>query len=106
MPHPRDLSTGALQPISSVLAQATSTTTTALTIPVNCKVIQIVGATVKHYIRLSSANTDDCSASNSAILQVGGEGETLYPHRAGDAARYLLVEATASTGTVDVSFYK
>lgn len=106
MPPSRNRDSGRSHAISSVLAQATSTTTTALTVPAACRAIVIVGATVKHYIRVSTDNALDLSASNAGILQVGGAGETLFPKPTLDGATvYLLVEATSSTGTVDVSYY-
>lgn len=100
---PRALNSGKRIPISCVVAQATSTTTVAIDIPPTCKEIVIVGATVKHYITTSSDAALDCATTNSAVLQVGGNGETLYPHPSHTS---LLVEAVSSTGTVDVSFYK
>lgn len=103
MPAARNRDSGTAIPISSVLAQATSATTTALTIPAGCRIIVVTGATVKHYLRLSGDNSEDCATSNSAILQIDGT-ETLYP-KTDSATRYLLVEAVSSTGTVDVSYW-
>lgn len=100
---PRQRGSGHRLPVSSLLAQATSTTTAALAIPLNCTEIVIVGATVKHYVATGTDAALDLGPTNAAIVQVGGSGETLYPH---PQHTVLLVEATTGTGTVDVSFYR
>lgn len=92
-------------PLSSVLAEATSTTAIALAIPTGSHVVEVVGATVKHFLALgASATPDDLSAANAVILQVAGTVHFYLP-RSGDFT-HLWVEAAATTGTVDVSFYR
>lgn len=107
MPY-RATNTTHLAPASGKLAESTSTTAKAIAIPSNCRAIEVVGATVKHYLAMGSAATaPDLSATNAGILQVSSTSVfapvTLYP-RPGQHT-YLYVEATSSTGAVDVTFY-
>lgn len=104
----RNTTTTHIVPIKSVAAQATSTTATALAIPVNCRAIELVGSTVKHWVAVgSAASAPDLSASNAGILQVssanGFAPMTIYP-RPGQHL-YLYLEAASATGAVDVTYY-
>lgn len=105
MPFPRTVTTTRLMPRGSgSVALATSTTADKLAIPKNTRAIRVVGATVKHLISSGTSSTPPTlDTTNSAILQVGGEGEVLYPHNTVDT--YLYFKAASSTGTLDISFY-
>lgn len=105
----RSTNTTHIVPRSGVLAEATSTTAKALAIPANCRAIEVVGQTVKHYVGVGSESTaPDLSATNAGILQVSSANVfapmVIYP-RPGQHT-YLYVEAASSTGTVDVTYYK
>lgn len=107
MPY-RSTTTTHLMPVSSELAESTSTTAKAIAIPAKCRAIEIVGATVKHYVAAGTASSaPDLSETNAGILQVSGANVyapmTIYP-RPGQHT-YLYVEAASSTGTVDVTFF-
>jgi hypothetical protein len=95
----------AINPISSVLAQATSTTAAAIPIPLRCRVIEITGTTVKHFLAVGSADSAPAlSGSNAGILQVGAT-VAISPRRSDLSHPYLYVASTTGTGSVDITFY-
>jgi len=99
MPEPGSIP---LAPKSSVLAQATTTAPVSLAIPARTRVIEVVGATVKHFIKLGeSATPGTVNATTSAIVQIGGVA-TFSPHY---QHTHLHVAAASATGTVDISYW-
>lgn len=100
--HHRD--SGPLVPHSCVVAEATSTTEATIAIPSRTRVIEVTGATAKHYLAVTdSATPPTLGESNSCVLQIGAT-VTIYPRP--HLHTHLHVAATASTGTVDVNFWR
>lgn len=128
MPFPRQHfgTTTQLVPLGSgSVGLATSTTEDKLAIPAKTRAIRVVGGTVKHLVGIGASSTPpSLSTTNAVILQVGGEGETIYlgdnrrgvttqasgsnqndSYTSGRAYQYLYFKAASSTGTIDISFY-
>lgn len=107
MPGSRGKDFASVTPLSSRQGQATSTTPTAHPIPPAAVCVKVHCETVDHWIGVGGAASPPTLSGTNAVVVKAGAAEEIWiqPAQRG-AFAYLYTQAVASTGTVQVSFYR